>query len=67
MYCQCPGIDFYISQKEMIKMLSPSQYSNIILVDGVEDFDFAKYIFKFEEGVDLIANSKLLPKLKSKR
>ena len=49
MYCQCPGIDFYISQKEMIKMLSPSQYSNIILVDGVEDFDFAKYITPIED------------------
>ena len=28
--------------------------------------DFAKYNFKFEEGVDLIVNSKLLPKLKSR-
>jgi len=29
--------------------------------------DFAKCNFKFEEGVDLIANSRLLPKPKSKR
>ncbi len=26
-----------------------SQYSNIILVDGVEDFDFAKYITQIED------------------
>ena len=44
MHCHQPGIDFYISQIEMIKILSPSQYSNIILIDGVEDFEFSKHI-----------------------
>jgi hypothetical protein len=49
MHCQHLGIDFYISQTEMIKMLSPSQYSNIILIDGVEDFEFSKYITPLED------------------
>jgi hypothetical protein len=49
MHCQHLGIDFYISQTEMIKMLSPSQYSNIKLIHGVEDFEFSKYITTLEE------------------
>ncbi|MBR6479391.1 MAG: hypothetical protein IKT04_02695 [Clostridia bacterium] len=44
LYCEEPGIDVYISSLEVIKLLNPNMYKNIILVDGYVDFDYQKII-----------------------
>ena len=42
--CQAPGIDFYISQTEVIKLLNPNMYRDVILIDGDILFDYTKSI-----------------------
>lgn len=42
--CNAPGISFYISQTEVIKLLNPNMYRDIILIDGDMDFDYSKTI-----------------------
>lgn len=44
MCCQAPGVYFYISQKEIIKLLNPNMYREIILIDGCVDFENVKVI-----------------------
>ena len=44
MCCNAPGISFYISQAEVIKLLNPNMYRNIMLIDGDVDFDYSKMI-----------------------
>lgn len=44
--CNAPGISFYISQTEVIKLLNPNMYRDIILIDGDMDFDYSKTITK---------------------
>lgn len=46
MSCNAPGISFYISQAEVIKLLNPNMYREIILIDGDMDFDYLKTITK---------------------
>ena len=46
MCCDAPGINFYISQSEVIKLLNPNMYRNIVLIDGDIDFDYSKTITK---------------------
>ena len=46
MCCDAPGISFYISQSEVIKLLNPNMYRNIVLIDGDIDFDYSKTITK---------------------
>lgn len=42
--CHAPGIDFYISQEEVIKLFNPNMYRDMILIDGDIYFDSTKYI-----------------------
>ena len=44
--CNAPGISFYISQTEVIKLFNPNMYRDIILIDGDMDFDYSKTITK---------------------
>ena len=44
--CNAPGISFYISQAEVIKLLNHNMYRDIILIDGDMDFDYSKTITK---------------------
>lgn len=44
MRCEVPGINFYISQTEVIKLLNPNMYRDIILINGSTDFDYSKII-----------------------
>ena len=44
--CNAPGISFYISQTEVIKLLNSNMYRDIILIDGDMDFDYSKTITK---------------------
>ena len=46
MSCNAPGISFYISQTEVIKLLNPNMYRDIVLIDGDIDFDYSKTITK---------------------
>ena len=47
MSCNAPGISFYISQAEVIKILNPNMYRNIVLIDGDMDFVYSKSITKY--------------------
>lgn len=42
--CEAPGISFYISQAEVIKLFNPNMYRNIILIDGCIEFDYSKVV-----------------------
>ena len=44
--CNAPGISFYISQAEVIKLLNPNMYRDIVLIDGDMDFVYSKTITK---------------------
>ena len=44
MSCNAPGISFYISQAEVIKILNPNMYRNIVLIDGDMDFVYSKQL-----------------------
>ena len=44
--CNAPGISFYISQAEVIKVLNPNMYRDIVLIDGDAGFDYSKTITK---------------------
>lgn len=44
MCCNAPGISFYISQAEVIKLFNPNMYRDIILIDGDMDFFYSKNI-----------------------
>ena len=46
MSCNVPGISHYISQAEVIKLLNPNMYRDIVLIDGDMDFDYSKTITK---------------------
>lgn len=46
MSCNAPGISFYISQAEVIKLLNPNMYRDIVLIDGDMDFDYSKTVTK---------------------
>ena len=46
--CESAGISFYISQSEVIKLLNPNMYREIILIDGMADFDYNQYITETE-------------------
>jgi len=46
MSCNAPGISFYISQAEVIKLLNPNMYRDIVLIDGDMDFIYSKTITK---------------------
>ena len=46
MSCNAPGISFYISQAEVIKLLNPNMYRDIVLIDGDMDFVYSKTITK---------------------
>jgi hypothetical protein len=46
MSCNAPGISFYISQAEVIKLLNPNMYREIVLIDGDMVFDYSKTITK---------------------
>ena len=46
MSCNAPGISFYISQAEVIKLLNPNMYRDIVLIDGDADFAYSKTITK---------------------
>ena len=46
MSCNASGISFYISQAEVIKLLNPNMYREIVLIDGDMDFDYSKTITK---------------------
>ena len=42
--CHVPGIDFYISQTEVIKLLNLNMYRDVILIEGAIPFDSIKYV-----------------------
>ena len=42
--CESPGISFYISQSEVIKLLNPNMYRELILIDGDVELDYSKHI-----------------------
>ena len=44
MCCHVPGIDFYISQTEVIKLLNLNMYRDVILIEGDIPFDSIKYV-----------------------
>lgn len=44
--CNAPGISFYISQAEVIKLLNPNMYRDIVLIDGDMDFAYTKTVTK---------------------
>ena len=44
--CNAPGISFYISQAEVIKLLNPNMYRDIVLIDGDMDFAYSKTVTK---------------------
>ena len=44
--CNAPGISFYISQAEVIKLLNTNMYRDIVLIDGDMDFAYSKTITK---------------------
>ena len=46
MSCNAPGISFYISQAEVIKLFNPNMYREIVLIDGDMNFDYSKTITK---------------------
>lgn len=46
MSCNAPGISFYISQAEVIKLLNPNMYRDIVLIDGDSEFVHSKTITK---------------------
>ena len=46
MCCDAPGISFYISQTEVIKLLNPNMYRDVVLIDGDIDFAYSKTITK---------------------
>ena len=46
MCCDAPGISFYISQAEVIKLLNPNMYRDVVLIDGDIDFAYSKAITK---------------------
>ena len=46
MCCDAPGISFYISQAEVIKILNPNMYREVVLIDGDIDFAYSKTITK---------------------
>ena len=46
MCCDAPGISFYISQAEVIKILNPNMYRDVVLIDGDIDFAYSKTITK---------------------
>ena len=46
MWCDAPGISFYISQTEVIKILNPNMYREVVLIDGDIDFAYSKTITK---------------------
>ncbi|WP_177197396.1 hypothetical protein [Pseudobutyrivibrio sp. OR37] len=46
MSCNAPGISFYISQDEVIKLLNPNMYRDIVLIDGDMDFAYSKTVTK---------------------
>ena len=46
MSCNAPGISFYISQAEVIKLLNPNMYRDIVLIDGDMDFAYSKTVTK---------------------
>lgn len=48
LHCESAGIDFYISQSEVIKLFNPNMYREIILIDGTTDFDHIQYITEIE-------------------
>jgi len=66
MSCIVPGISFYISQAEVIKLLNPNMYRDIILIDGDMDFDYSKTITKgsFIEHENRETLGRILPKEK---
>ena len=48
LYCESPGINFYISQTEVVKLLNPNMYREIILIDGTAHFDYSSFITENE-------------------
>lgn len=44
--CEVDGINFYISQSEVVKLLNPNMYREIMLIDGTANFDYEHYITK---------------------
>lgn len=44
--CESPGINFYISQTEVIKLLNPNMYRDVVLINGTADFDCSRLITK---------------------
>lgn len=48
LYCESPGINFYISQTEVIKLLNPNMYRDVVLINGTVDFDCSRLITKNE-------------------
>ena len=46
MKCEAPGISFYISQTEVIKLFCPNIYRDVLLIDGDMDFVYSKAITK---------------------
>ena len=46
LYCESPGISFYISQTEVVKLLNPNMYRDIILIDGIASFDCSSFTTK---------------------
>ena len=44
MCCSVAGIDFYISQTVVIKLLNPNMYRDVILIDGDVAFENNKYL-----------------------
>ena len=46
MSCNAPGISFYISQSEVIKLFIPNMYRDIVLIDGDMDFVYSKNNYK---------------------
>ena len=46
MSCNAPGISCYISQAEVIKLLNPNMYRDIVLIDGDMDFAYSKTVTK---------------------
>jgi len=46
MCCDAPGISFCISQAEVIKILNPNMYRDVVLIDGDIDFAYSKTITK---------------------
>ncbi len=47
MSCDAPGISFYISQAEVIKILNPNMYRDVVLIDGDIDFSYSKTITNY--------------------